>query len=206
MEVRFSQEKKDIQHLCPEIKLRVALVSLKWQEILSAFIYHLSYSLDKGRYYTTVRSFPILTFFFTWNTEEFYPMKRDKCLTEKLNSVLNCMELKYNFYSSLLIRYEIQVTCFTCGHWRSRRSQDTYLMYSPCHQVSRAPHALEVTRGQSCNWSTTQVCRRWCSRHFFATDSQELPTWCANVWFSLKPNRVALENSFFFFFYVSHTS
>lgn len=49
-------------------------------------------------------------------------------------------------------------------------------MYAPRHQPSKAPHGLEVTGGQSCNCSTTQVCRRWCSRDSFAIDSQELLT------------------------------
>lgn len=34
---------------------------------------------------------------------------KDKCLRQKLNSVLNCMDLKRNLYSSLLIKCEVQV-------------------------------------------------------------------------------------------------
>lgn len=37
-------------------------------------------------------------------------MMRDKCLTEKLNYVLSCLDLKCNFCSSSLIKYDTEVT------------------------------------------------------------------------------------------------
>lgn len=54
-------------------------------------------------------------------------MIRNKTLTKKLNSILNYMDLNNNFYSSLLLKYEVQVTLRHL--WSLKEQNRRYLSY-----------------------------------------------------------------------------